>query len=454
MRFFKFLFITALLLALLLAAALGAAAWWLSGDGLREQVRSQLEQRVGVPVKLAGLSFALNPAPAIAATGLELATTPPLSAQRITVRPAWQALLGLGQPRSLVLHSLDVEGLKLSQRGVEQLQHSLASKTNIARKTLQKSEQTSEQIQRSPAKNASAGETQAGSAAWIAVGALAVPQTTRIQGMSWQTTSGEVMALSATVRMSEQRDSAQIHAQLGGGTLSGQLRWQGLEPGARAVQLRGELNAQGVDLAALPGLKTKLTGRLTAQTRLDAQAAQPAQSAQIAASLQTSTDFNIAGAVLQGIDLAKAVRTLGLSRGGQTPLEQLSGKISTRGVGAGLTAQLSGLDARSKLLKASGEVSVGSAFGAGVGSARALSGKVTVDLNAGGSLGKVGELVGIPLIVSGNTAAPELRPSTGALIGGTLGSMAAPVIGTGAGAKLGDKVGGALSGLKDRLFGK
>jgi hypothetical protein len=83
-----------------------------------------------------------------------------------------------------------------------------------------------------------------------------------------------------------------------------------------------------------------------------------------------------------------------------------------------------------------------------------------LDLTAGDSkVGQVvdktvGQWVGIPLEISGTTAAPQVQPTKGAMIGGAIGSVMAPVIGTGAGAKLGDKAATKLQGFKEKLFGK
>jgi hypothetical protein len=215
-------------------------------------------------------------------------------------------------------------------------------------------------------------------------------------------------------------------------------------------QLRGELKTRGVDLAALPGVGARLAGRLEATTVLEAQAAQLGG---LGVALQTRTPFNVSGAVIKGVDLVKAVSTLGLSRGGETALQQLSGNLTTRGSGAPMQISLSNLEAQSSLLKASGAVNVGAA--AASGAPRPLSGKVDVDLLGGDGVGKaVGALVGIPLEISGTTAAPQVQPTKGAMIGGAIGSVMAPVIGTGAGAKLGDKAAQKLGSLKEKLFGK
>jgi hypothetical protein len=429
-----------LALTLLLTAAAGALAWWLSGDELRSQLEARLSERLGVQVTVAKLSLDVWPLPAVAVSDVVVATQPPLTAQRIELRPAWRKLLGLGgAARELEISLLSLQGLSLPQKGIDQFMQSLS-----------KTEQSTQQTRRLQAKNASKTEEKADEAAAVVVGLLAIPQRTQLGGVVWQSAAGELLSLSGDVSLNAARDQMQLDLQLAGGKLSGQLRLPTPSKN-QPWQLRGELKAQGLDLAALPGARQRMAGRLEATMTLDASASQLSG---LGAALQTRTPFNVSSAVIKGVDLAKAVRTLGLSRGGDTALEQLSGNLSTRGSGAPMQLTLSDLQAKSSILQASGAVSVGAA--SSPGAPRALSGKVDVDLTAGNSkVGQaVGQLVGIPLEISGTTAAPQVQPTKGAMIGGAIGSVMAPVIGTGAGAKLGDKAAQTLGGWKDKLFGK
>lgn len=449
-----------LALALLLMAALGAGAWWLSGEGPRHRAELLASERLGVPVTLGKLSLAVFPLPALSLQDLVISTEPPLKAQSIELRPQWRSLLGLeGQARQLVVSSLMLQGVSLPQRGLDQLQNKLQTQLQIQKQqSLSKSEQAKQVSSRPTAQKDSQNDSEAAPA--IAVGLLAIPQQTVLDGVTWQSNAGEAIKLSGRVRMSDARDVAEIDLQLAGGSVRGSLRLQGLSQDltrelsrgkATAVSLRGDIATTGVDLAALPGLRARLGGRLQANTALEASAAQWSG---LSNALQTRTQFNVSSAMLKGIDLAKAVRTLGISRGGDTALEQLSGNLSTRGSGAPMQLSLTDLQAKSKLLSASGQVAVGPA--ANAGAPRALSGKLSVDLTAGGGgVGQaVGQLVGIPLEISGTTAAPTVMPTRGAMIGGAIGSVMAPVIGTGAGAKMGDKAAQKLGNLKERLFGK
>jgi len=134
-------------------------------------------------------------------------------------------------------------------------------------------------------------------------------------------------------------------------------------------------------------------------------------------------------AKLLGIDLAKAVQTVGVSRGGDTPLDALSGQLSTRGK----AIELQNLAASSGSLSATGQVSVSAT--------QQLGGRVNVDL---------GGAVGVPLLVGGTVDEPEVSLTAGAKIGAALGTVLMPGVGTGAGATVGGKIGEGLN----KLFGK
>lgn len=447
-RILKFLLSTLFAVALLVAAAAGALAWWLSGDGPRMRVQALASERLGVPVTLGKLSLSVLPWPALVVDDLTVATQPPVTAQQVQLRPAWGKLLSA--PRELEVSLLSLKGLNLPQQGLDQVTQSLS-----------KSERSTQNIQGVAAQKASKNvwAVMPDSPA-VLVGLLAIPQHTQLQGVVWYSKAGQALALSGDVRMSATRDEAQVDLKLGGGTVRGPLRLaqktlEGKAPDVTARwKLHGEMKTQGVELAALPGMGARLAGRLEATTTLDAQAAQIDG---ISAALQTRTQFSVGGGVIKGVDLVRAVTTLGLSRGGETALQQLSGVLTTRGTGAPMQLSLTGLQAKSKLLSASGAVNVGAA--ASPGAPRGLSGRVSVDLTAGDSVVSgagtaIGALVGIPLEIGGTTANPQVQPTKGAMIGGAIGSVMAPVIGTGAGAKLGDKAATTLSNLKDKLFGK
>jgi hypothetical protein len=223
-----------------------------------------------------------------------------------------------------------------------------------------------------------------------------------------------------------------LRVDVGGGQVTGPISLQRATAGS-SVQLRAKLQTQGVEVAALTAPSKPLSGLLDASTSISARAA---TTAGLAEALQTATSFTVRNAVLNGVDLARAVKTVGMNRGGETRLDTLSGQITSQG----RAAQLKDLVASSGALTANGRVDVSPA--------KALSGRLDVALVGDSKLGKLlGGAVGIPLTVGGTVAEPQVTLERAALIGGVLGSLVAPGPGTVGGLKLGGKVGEGLKGL-------
>ncbi|MDB5964582.1 MAG: hypothetical protein JWQ72_1082, partial [Polaromonas sp.] len=200
--------------------------------------------------------------------------------------------------------------------------------------------------------------------------------------------------------------------------------------------LQGSFDTREVEVTALTAPSKALSGRLEATTTLNARAA---TTAALVEALRTDTTFTVRDATVNGIDLVRAVSTVGLSRGGQTRLQTLAGRVSS----SGRAVELSSLAASSGALSASGHVSVSPA--------KMLAGEVSVRLSGESRLASaIGGAVAVPLVVGGTLDAPEVTLSRGALLGAALGTAMLPGVGTGAGASLGGKLGEGLRGL----FGK
>jgi hypothetical protein len=215
-----------------------------------------------------------------------------------------------------------------------------------------------------------------------------------------------------------------LRVDIGGGHIRGKLRMEAGKAGARL--LTGDLTTVDVEVAALTAPARTLTGKLQAQTRLRAEFR---DFGALGDAMQTQTQFTVRNAVVHGIDLLQAVRTVGLNRGGSTALDTLAGQVSTQGQ----FVQLSNLVATSGPLSATGQVAIAPS--------KSLSGRVNVDV--AGSHGAFG----VPLVVGGTLDAPTVTLTRGALAGAALGTLLAPGVGTGAGAKLGDKLESGLRGL-------
>ena len=134
---------------------------------------------------------------------------------------------------------------------------------------------------------------------------------------------------------------------------------------------------------------------------------------------------------MHGIDLAQAVKTVGMNRGGETRLDTLAGNVTTQG----RAVQLNNLVATSGVLSANGNVAMAPN--------RDLSGRVTVSLASAAA----GGALGVPLVVGGTLDSPNVTLSHGAIAGAAIGTLLAPGVGTGAGANVGDRLGEGLRGL-------
>ena len=282
-----------------------------------------------------------------------------------------------------------------------------------------------------------------------------LPRRTVLEELSWIDSKGQAVVITAEARLDsvalpERLDlrvvqgrlqgtqlslrrgaglSWDVLLQVAGGTVQGRVELQpAAQPGGEFT-LRGQLQTREVEVSQLTApapteaarAAQLISGRLEASTTLNARARQPSA---LADALQTESKFTVRQGMLHGIDLLKAVQTAGVSRGGKTPLDTLSGQVRTRGK----AVELQNLAASSGALSATGQVAISPA--------QELGGRVTVEL---------GGAVGVPLAVGGTLAEPEVNLTTGARIGAALGTLLMPGVGTGAGASVGGKLGELFS---------
>ena len=462
-KILKWLVGLVLTLALLFAALVFGLHRWVSTDDFRQRVALQASATLGVPVTLGDVSVDVWPVPAVALNNIQVQSSPAITVGRIEARPKWQPLLQ-GQ---LVVATLIVRQAVLPQLGLDavlQAMQTLSKKKLLAPVSIGPELDLNTEKSVIRVSDASLARSLSGPAAmeWL-------PRRTLLDDVTWVSAAGTATAFdgqallgddgwpdSASVKLIrgnlqglraelkrqssvEKTDAFQwaLRMDVGGGTVTGPVKLQAPSTNAgRNWQVTAQLQTQGVEVAALTAPSKTLSGLLDANSNLDARAA---TTAALAEALQTGTTFTMRNAVLHGIDLAKAVKTVGLNRGGETRLDTLSGQINTQG----RAAQLSKLVASSGALSASGQVDISSS--------KALSGRINVDLADGSKLGKaLGGAVGVPLAVGGTVAAPEVTLERSALIGGLLGTLIAPGAGTGAGFKLGGKLGEGLKGLFEK----
>ena len=428
------------LVALLVAAFLGAQMY-VSTDDFRGRAEREAEDMLGVAVKLGHIGVELWPAPGLAVKAIEVQTAPALTLALLEVRPALQGLL----KGRLDLQTVQLSRATLAQPGLDALLDAL-----------QKKKQSNDKERGLEAQNAS-------NIQWSVRRVL-------LDTITWIGAKGDTVTLDADIRLDEQTQPEVVNLTVkqgkfagvagldgtrlslnrkgsvwvvtvalgaqkgaGRGTISGEVDVQQAKAGG--FSLKGKLDTRDLDVSMFGGSEAKgggpLSGRLEGSTTLTAQAAGLGS---LADALQTQSKFTVKNAVVHGIDLAKAVQTVGMSRGGETRLDVLSGQVQSKG----RAVQLSNLVATSGVLSANGQVAISPT--------KQISGRVNVALGSG----LVGTATAVPLAVSGTLDAPEVTLNRSALIGAAVGSVLAPGVGTGAGASVGGRIGDAFN----KVFGR
>jgi hypothetical protein len=426
MRTLRVLAWVAVLLCLLLVGVVLALHRWAGSEDFRQRLVTEASAALGVPVHLDSVGVTLWPLPALALQGLVVEAKPALSLQRIEARPVLSSLLR-GELR---VATLTVREAVLPQTTVALLGARL---NDPARAEAETPSDTPTHWRWVPREVVLDGIT------WIGASGRETSVDARLsmaddawpERMQVQVVGGALKGASASLQREGQATAWQLQLRVGGGTVQGPVSVQLPEKPGGELQLKGEMRTEGVEVAALTAPKRVLTGRLQASTTLSASVDPSAKASALTDAVRSRTQFQITGATVHGLDLIKAVSTVGLSRGGQTELDTLAGQVRTRGQ----TIELSNLVATSGALAATGDVTVSPSG--------ALSGRVRVDLTRGAS----GGLVGVPLVVGGTLDEPSVTLTRAALVGAAIGTAVMPGVGTGAGANLGDRIGEGLKGL-------
>ena len=408
-------------IVLLLAGVALALQHWLRTDDFRVRVEKEAASALGVPLKLGRLSVDIWPLPAVAVDDVVVQTRPALTVARVEARPDWRALLA----GRLEISTLIVRKAVLPQSGISALTAAMQRREKAA-----------------AAKPAHASTSASGTP-------MILPRRAVFEEVSWIDEKGQRMTVNLEAefgadRLLDKADAKVVYGRLagthatihrepthwplrvdiGGGRIMGKLQLQAGKGSAQV--LSGQLAIDNVEVSAITAPSKPLTGKLQAQTTLRSEFREPGQLVDM---LVTQTRFTVRDAVVTGIDLQKAVQTVGLSRGGITHLDTLAGQVATQGK----AVQLTNLVAASGALGAQGNVAMTAN--------QALSGRIVVDLaTTKGALG-------VPLVVGGTVDDPSVMPSKGAMLGAAVGTLLVPGAGTAAGATAGDMLGEGLRGL-------
>ncbi|MDB5956289.1 MAG: AsmA family protein [Ramlibacter sp.] len=405
--------------ALLVAAVAMALQSWLHSDDFRARVERQGSAALGVPLQFGRLSIDLWPLPAVAADDVVLQTLPVLSVGRVEARPVWAALLA----GRLEIATLVVRKAVLPQMAISALGAAMQKKAKGRGTRPRPVEESGSAPLVLPRRAVFEDITWVDDKGQrITVGAEAhLGDDGLLEQATFKIVHGRLAGTHGTVR--RQGEQWPVRIDIGGGHIAGALRLQAGRPGMQV--LSGQLTTENVEVAELTAPGRPLTGKLQAQSSVRAEFREPGQIADV---LTTDTRFTVRDAVVQGIDLQKAVQTVGLSRGGITHLDLLAGQVHTRGK----AVQLTNLVATSGALSATGNVAISAS--------KSLNGRVNVDMtNTRGALG-------VPLVVGGTLDSPSVTLTRGAMVGAALGTLVLPGAGTAAGASTGDRIGQSLRG--------
>jgi hypothetical protein len=399
-----------------------------SDDEVAAKIAEGFEKRFGVALKVGGAHWSLLPVPVLVLSDIATDQPRPITLRRVTLRLQLAPLL----QRVIAVDEIEIESLVLPRASVRAFRG------------------------KGPKPQEGSGNVVALPAPWTLAPvpvellrwrdvvwidrrdiSLAYDGDVRFDP-GWRPRQArlERAGLAPPVRLRLDRQAGQdrwrTRIDAGGGTWNGVSRLETL-PGGK-LRLSAELEPRQIDIESLVQAfdrRTSVAGKFSGNTTLVAEAGSSEELGALIRSLHTRTTFSVQPATLTRLDVAKAVTTAGISRGGTTPLDELTGTLDTQGTEDGVVMQYSNLKARSGVLTASGNLQ---SFN------RKLDGEIAVDLVDG--------VIGVPLKIGGTASDPELSLTGAALTGAAIGSAVLPGVGTAIGARVGQQVEKMFGGSK------
>jgi uncharacterized protein involved in outer membrane biogenesis len=420
-------------IAVALLLGVGALVWVVSArlpsdDEVAAKIAEGFEKRFGVALKVGGAHWSLLPVPVLVLSDIATDQPRPITLRRVTLRLQLAPLL----QRVIAVDEIEIESLVLPRASVRAFRG------------------------KGPKPQEGSGNVVALPAPWTLAPvpvellrwrdvvwidrrdiSLAYDGDVRFDP-GWRPRQArlERAGLAPPVRLRLDRQAGQdrwrTRIDAGGGTWNGVSRLETL-PGGK-LRLSAELEPRQIDIESLVQAfdrRTSVAGKFSGNTTLVAEAGSSEELGALIRSLHTRTTFSVQPATLTRLDVAKAVTTAGISRGGTTPLDELTGTLDTQGTEDGVVMQYSNLKARSGVLTASGNLK---SFN------RKLDGEIAVDLVDG--------VIGVPLKIGGTASDPELSLTGAALTGAAIGSAVLPGVGTAIGARVGQQVEKMFGGSK------
>lgn len=409
------------------AVVIAASVWLPSDEQIASELSARFEKNFGIGLSVGSAHRSLWPAPTLMLADLATAQPQPITAKRVTLRlriaPLWH--------REIAFDAIDVEGAVFPRasvrafrgRGGVKKPDDLAEKQIPGEWTL-----ASTPVEQLRWRNVVWSDRRDIALAYDGEASFDANWRPRVAAI--RRSGVEPVTQARVERVAANEDRWRVFIDAGGGTWNGETKLDTTAAGA--MRLTAQLEAKAIDIESLVKAfdrRTPLAGKLYGQTEVDVEGEQVAE---FARQLHTRTRFSVRPAELTRIDLAKAVSTAGVSRGGRTPLDELSGTLDTQGTDDGVILKYTGLKARSGVLTATGNVRLFN---------RKIDGDAAVDLVDG--------VVGVPLKVAGTVDEPEVSLTGAALTGAAIGTAVLPGVGTAIGARIGQQVERMFGGKKD-----
>lgn len=434
-----------LLVALVFLVAVAVAVpFFVPLDGYIPEIEKAVSARLKEPVTIRKIRLSALPLPHVVIDGITVGKTEDLKVGKVTVTPELLSLFS----STKVIRSIEIDSLLLTQKAIDKIP--LWSKQDASPSQPPAIRIGSLKLDDALVKLDAASfgpfdarvrldDTGAPAEATLAtrdgkLKAQVRPEKSSYlitaQAKGWKVPVGPPVVFDELdvegVATLAEASFSRIAAKLYGGTATGKasVGWQ------KGMQLKGNFDVSQLELKNLvpilaPG--TKVSGRLTAKPVFSSSAK---DGAGLMNALRLSTPFDVQNGVFQGFDLQKAASTLGRqgTSSGETHFDQLSGHLAIEQAAYKFT----------QLKVASG------AFGAdgnvGISPKKELAGRVNAKVNA------LGTSAVVPLNVSGTIQSPTLFPTGGTVAGAAIGTILAPGLGTGVGAKAGQMIEGLFGG--------
>lgn len=416
-------------IATVLLLGIGALVWFVSSrlpsdEEVAVRISEGFEKRFGVGLKVGGAHWALLPTPVLVLSDIATDQPRPVTLRRVTAQLKLTELLH----RVIAVDELEIESLVLPRESVRAFRGkgpkpheggnviALPAPWTLAPIPLE--------------------QVRWRDVVWIDRRDIALAYDGEIAfDPHWRPRQARVERAGATppARLRLDREAGQdrwrTRIDVGGGTWNGVTLFE--TPAGGKLRLSAELEPRQVDIEGLVqafGRRTSVAGKVNGHSTLVAEADEANELGALVRSLHTRTTFSVRPATLTRLDIAKAVTTAGISRGGTTQLDELTGTLDTQGTEDGIVMRYTNLKARSGVLTASGNLRLFN---------RKMEGDLAVDLVDG--------VVGVPLKIGGSVSDPEVSLTGGALAGAAVGSAVLPGVGTAIGARVGQQV--------EKLFG-